>query len=255
MAPQLLVLALAFHRAPLRFLHLTDPAQPLPEAFGKWLAEAAKALAPGNIQASAAALDTRPEELQQAFLFFLRQTLLTPRSDHYRVLGLSRHSSEAYIKQHHGLMVRMFHPDRMPGETERNSMLTARINAAYRTLCDPQARRRYDMSLPRLAEGDQPRISSSAFFRPSEPTSKFRFFGRRRLFPSNRLRWIFAWTLAVSAFFTLVFVALKDEQPMLQINPELANGSVSDPTLQGREQQEHSGIEGEEVRGVVPDQR
>jgi len=252
MAPQLLVLALAFHRAPLHFLHLTDPAQPLPEAFGKWLAEAAKAIAPGNIKASAAALDARPEELQQAFLFFLRQTLLTPRADHYRILGLSRHSSEAYIKQNHGLMVRMFHPDRMPGETERNSMLTARINAAYRTLCDPQARRRYDMSLPQLTASDQSRISSSAFFQPSEPASEFRVLGRRRFFPTNPLRWILAWTLAVSAFFTLVFVALRDEQPMLQINPKLVTGSVSSPAFQGNGQPEHSVTEDEEVRKAVP---
>ncbi len=70
-----------------------------------------------------------------------------PAADHYRVLGLSRRCSAESIKQHHGLLVRMFHPDRSPETDERRVSLTARINAAYQVLRDPEARRRYDRQL------------------------------------------------------------------------------------------------------------
>ena len=64
MMPPLLVLALEFHRAPLRFRHLSDPEYPLPEAFDVWLTEASVALAPDNAAATAAVLGTAIETLR-----------------------------------------------------------------------------------------------------------------------------------------------------------------------------------------------
>jgi len=52
--------------------------RPLSAAFGQWLAAASRALAAGEIEA----LDMPPEALREAFLFFLRQTLLSPQADH-----------------------------------------------------------------------------------------------------------------------------------------------------------------------------
>lgn len=210
MVPKLLVLALAFYREPLRFGHLVDPTRSLPEAFGHWLAAASKALTPGEIEATAAALNTQPETLREAFLFFLRQTLLSPRADHYRTLGLSRHSSEASIKHHHTLLVRLFHPDRVPDETERNSILTARINSAYQTLCDPRTRRHYDSCLPPLPHDSRTRDCGTDFFRPSESTPRFSALASTRYPPSlpSHPRRPIVWVFATSVLILLVLLTL-----------------------------------------------
>ncbi len=204
MVPKLLVLALEFHRAPLSFSHLTDPARPLPEAFGHWLAAASKALAPGEIEATAEVLDTQPEVLREAFLFFIRQTLLSPQADHYRILGLSRGSSEASIKRNYSLLVRLFHPDRVADETERNSRLTARINSAYQALCDPQMREHYDLHLPPVPDDDQTWNCVPDFFQPREPDPEFDVFARSPPALSNRLRWVITWLLAAVVIILLV---------------------------------------------------
>jgi len=212
MVPKLLVLALAFYREPLRFSHLVDPTRSLPEAFGQWLAAANKALTPGALEATAAALNTQLETLRKAFLFFLRQTLLSLRADHYRTLGLSRHSSEASIKRHCNLLVRLFHPDRVPDATERNSILTARINSAYQTLCDPRTRRHYDSRLPPLPHGSQTRDWGMDFFRPSESTPRFNASastGYPLSLPGHPRRAII-WVFAASALIFFGLLTLKD---------------------------------------------
>ena len=231
MVSDLLVRALAFHRDPLRFKSLADPARPLPDSFGTMLVEANKALAPGRIQATAAALDTQPVELREAFVFFLRHSLLSPRADHYRVLGLSRNSKAESIKLHHSLLVRLFHPDRVPGEADRNSMLAARINSAYQTLYDPRTRRSYDMGLSPIAGTEQPRVWSPGAFKWSNPTTREIGLSRRLPALPYPLRRALLWMLAASMFVALVFLVLEDEQTMLQRQPERAPGSGSGATL------------------------
>ena len=169
MAPKLLVLAVEFHRAPLRFRHLTDRSQPLPDDFGSWLTESSAALSPGSIDATAAAMGLSPTALQESFLFFLRHTLLLPSADHYRVLGLSRHSSAETIKHNYSLLVRLFHPDRIPTKDERRVALTARINAAYHTLRDPEARAHYDRQLPPLPLDPDRHAQGRDFFQANDP--------------------------------------------------------------------------------------
>lgn len=151
MVPELLVLALEVQRSPIGFAHLGDPTRPLPDAFGDWLAASGAALAPARIQATADGLGTDPQTLSAAFRLLLRQTLLLPQADHYRVLGLSRTCSAQALKRHHGLLLRLLHPDRTPGAQARDVRLAARINAAYQVLRDPEARRAYDEGLVPLA--------------------------------------------------------------------------------------------------------
>ncbi len=235
MVPKLLVLALEFHQAPLRFGHLIDPSKGLPDSFSTLLSEAGAALAPGNIQETAAVLGAQPEELREAFLFFVRQTLLSPQADHYRVLGLQRQCTAEAVKRHHSLLVRMFHPDRMPGDEERSIALTARINAAYQTLRDPQARRRYDSSLPRISVSGRARDDEREFFRPRDPVKPL-FAGARRL-PAlpfrGRSAWL--WTLVGLAMAAVLLIAAREpRQPSLRVNPELARPGPAGPSfLQG----------------------
>jgi hypothetical protein len=235
MVPQLVVLALEFHRAPLRFGHLTDPALEIPDAFAAWLSESGNALAPANIQHTAESLTARPEELREAFLFFLRQTLLLPQADHYRVLGLPRGCSGEAIKRHHSLLVRLFHPDRMPGNEERSIALTARINAAYQTLRDPQARKRYDSELRRPPYRTRSQADKGDFFRPRDPIAGSGASARRLRALPVRARSGVLWTLAAVSSLALFWLAIREPgEPTLRVNPELAREMASGPSfLQG----------------------
>lgn len=152
MVPELLVLALEVQRSPIRFGHLSDPTRPLPEGFGAWLMDSGTALAASRIRATAEGLGTDPRTLRAAFVLLLRQTLLPPGADHYRVLGLSRGCPAQAIKRHHGLLLRLLHPDRTAGVGSSDAQLAARVNAAYQVLRDPQTRQRYDGALPALPE-------------------------------------------------------------------------------------------------------
>jgi hypothetical protein len=169
MVPELLVLALDFHRAPLRYPHLTEPNHPLPKAFDTLLNAFATAVTPQNIDATAAALGRPPARIEEAARFFVRQVLLAPGADHYRVLGLSRSAGAPTVREHYHLLVRLFHPDRSGDEDELDTPLTARINDAYNTLRDPDARRRYDKDMAPFGAGDDAESDPAAFFRASGP--------------------------------------------------------------------------------------
>jgi hypothetical protein len=232
MGPALLQLALDFHRAPIRFRHLTDPRAPLPEAFGDWLVQSSAALAPSRISDTAASLGTQPEALREAFLFLLRQVLLPPRADHYRVLGLSRRCTTEAIKQHHGLLVRMFHPDRLPEGDERGVVLASRINAAYRVLRDTEARARYDRSLPAPRRGGPYQGDAQGFFRAREPAEPLVWRPdpqppvRGRPWRRPRLRWLLA---GVPIAALVLFLLEEPGSPMLRVDPERADRASPGP--------------------------
>ena len=86
---KVLVLALEYHRFPLRYKKLANPEAPLPTGFDTLFKDFCIALTSRNIEATAKMLKVSPEGLEEASQFFLRQVLLAPRADHYRVLGLS----------------------------------------------------------------------------------------------------------------------------------------------------------------------
>jgi hypothetical protein len=227
MVPRLLVLALEFYRAPLRFGHLTDPALPLPAAFGDWLSEALAAVTPANLPATAEALTAEPTEVEAALVFFVRQVLLLPQADHYRVLGLPRQAADGAIRQHYSLLVRMFHPDRSPGDEEQSRALTARINAAYRVLRDPEARRVYDRSLP---APPTPVDETLHFFRPGTaviPAAKRSAL--RSVLPGS-MRRAGLWAMAGLAVGGLLLVMTREpDPPALRINPDAGRETASRP--------------------------
>lgn len=236
MVPRLLVLALEFYRAPLRFGHLTDPAAPLPRPFGDWLSEALAAVAPANLRQTAEALAAEPGEIEAALVFFVRQVLLLPQADHYRVLGLPRQATDEAIRQHYSLLVRLFHPDRSPGDEDQGITLTARINAAYRVLRDPEARRRYDRGLPAPPSAPRPDDQAMQFFRPSGavvPMTKGR--ARRSSSAGTRRRaglWVAA-SLALAGL--LLLVTREPEPPALRIKADAGSETASRPAYLQRD--------------------
>jgi hypothetical protein len=153
MAPELLVLALEFYRAPLRFRPLADPKARLPPSFDRLFGDLGAALGASRIADTAAELGITEQELAQAALFLVRNVMLAPGSDHYRILGLSRDASAEAVRRHYLILAGLLHPDRYPGvEAEQNRELLVRVNLAYDSLRSAEARQRYDAILPRQGQ-------------------------------------------------------------------------------------------------------
>ena len=201
----------------------------MPEAFGDWLVESSVALAPTRISDTAASLGTHPEALREAFLFLLRQILMPSRADHYRVLGLSRRCKTESIKRNYSLLVRLFHPDRMPEGDERGVVLAARINAAYQVLRDPEARARYDRGLPASCHGGPSQGDALGFFRARESAEPLVW----RPDPQPPVPWRRArlrWLLAGVPIAALVAFLLEEPgSPMLRVDLERADRASSGP--------------------------
>jgi curved DNA-binding protein CbpA len=85
------------------------------------------------------------ENLQEACRFYIEQTLFRRDADHYRLLGLNPGADEPQIKEHHRLLMRLFHPDRLPESNDWKDNYVNRINHAYNVLRDESSRQRYDM--------------------------------------------------------------------------------------------------------------
>ena len=136
-------LAIAFHQAPGRFSDLLHGRAELPEGIGRLLrlAGGAEPAAEGlNGQAFVPAA-----EIRQAARFFIERVLLAHEADHYRVLGVRPDASLDEIKEHHRLLMRLFHPDREGAAGDGwSEAFATRINLAYTALRQPQARAAYD---------------------------------------------------------------------------------------------------------------
>jgi molecular chaperone DnaJ len=65
------------------------------------------------------------------------------RIDFYRVLGVSRDTSDEAIKKAYRKLVFQYHPDRNPDNTQAEAKIRD-LNAAYEVIGDPEKRRTYD---------------------------------------------------------------------------------------------------------------
>ena len=135
-------LALAFHRTPTQHADLLHGRTPLPAGVGTLLRLA------GGSEPDPAILALAPaDELKAAALFFIEQVLFRRDASHYQVLGLEADATQEQIKEHHRLLMRVFHPDRENRADDWKDAFATRINLAYTTLRDAEERRRYDASL------------------------------------------------------------------------------------------------------------
>jgi len=144
-APDSVSLAIAFFQAPGRFPDLLHGATRLPPQMGALLHLAAN----GETVHDGAALPpfVSSADMRQAALFFIEQVLLAHNANHYRVLGVNDDAPLGEIKEHHRLLMRLFHPDRQAVPAERSDAFATRINQAYTVLRSPAARTAYDLSL------------------------------------------------------------------------------------------------------------
>ena len=195
-AAGIVALALAFHRAPAQHPDLLHGRVPLPAGVDTLLK-----LAGGSAPDPHAAALAPPDQLRAAALFFVEQVLLHHDASHYRMLGLEPGASTGQIKEHHRLLMRMFHPDRERHADDWKDAFATRINLAYTSLHDPQARRRYDATLKPAA---QPGLAPLPVRRAVAPHTRA-VLGRRGL-PPMLLHYLPQWVLAGTALLALVVV-------------------------------------------------
>lgn len=81
-----------------------------------------------------------------------------PERNHYEVLGLSKTAGPEELHNHYLDKLQQVHPDMNAGDEEAAHERTIEVVNAYRTLSDPDSRKRYDFRTgnPFLTEGLTP---------------------------------------------------------------------------------------------------
>lgn len=135
-----IALAVEFFREPSRFPDLLHGRRRLPPGVTALLqiAAANRSHQTGGDMAG---------EPQQAARFFIEHVLMAHNASHYRVLGVDPVAPLEEIKEHHRLLMRLFHPDRQTAVDERSDAIATRINQAYTVLRYSDTRATYDLSL------------------------------------------------------------------------------------------------------------
>jgi hypothetical protein len=190
-AAGIVALALAFHRTPVAHPDLLHGRATLPAGVGTLLK-----LAGGNPPGPGSAALASPDELRTAALFFVEQVLLHHDASHYRVLGLEPGATLEQIKEHHRLLMRLFHPDRGLHADDWKDAFASRINLAYTTLHDAEARRRYDAALAAARPGMAPLPARRVHAKATHPRGA----------PGWLLRFLPQWVLAGTALLALGIV-------------------------------------------------
>ena len=139
-----IALAVEFFREPSRFPDLLHGRRRLPPGVTALLQMAA---ANRGRQSG-----ERISKEQQAARFFIEHVLMAHNASHYRVLGVDPLARPEEIKEHHRLLMRLFHPDRQTAPDQRNDAIATRINQAYTVLRYPDTRATYDLSLSEKRE-------------------------------------------------------------------------------------------------------
>lgn len=147
-------LALAFYRKPTGFPDLIRGRAKLPDQLSGLLKLAAlDPDCPGSVSEPGGG--STSGELRSAALYFIDQVLFRHDANHYRLLGLNPGASFEKIKEHHRLLMRLFHPDRENAQGCHDGICrgsyASRLNQAYGVLRDQAARSQYLALLEKLA--------------------------------------------------------------------------------------------------------
>ena len=143
-----IALAVEFFREPSRFPDLLHGRRRLPPGVTALL------------QMAAANRSRQTGEPQQAARFFIEHVLMAHNASHYRVLGVNPVAPPEEIKEHHRLLMRLFHPDRQTAVDERSDAIATRVNQAYTVLRYPDTRATYDLSLAEKRDVKAPGYAS-----------------------------------------------------------------------------------------------
>lgn len=145
-----IALAVEFFREPSRFPDLLHGRRRLPSGVTALLQMAAGSRSRDS--GSAPSGEGFAEPQQEAARFFIEQVLMAHSASHYRVLGVDPVAAPEEIKEHHRLLMRLFHPDRQTNPDARTDAFATRVNQAYTVLRYPDSRATYDLSLAEKRE-------------------------------------------------------------------------------------------------------
>ncbi|MEO6518427.1 MAG: J domain-containing protein [Pseudoxanthomonas sp.] len=126
--------------------------RPLPADVGELIELAAGD--PGKLARAAASRNEAPERVLEAARFYVREVLLFPAADAFRVLGVAPDASNEQLKLHHRHLQHWLHPDRRGNDWE--SVFATRINAAWSELRTPARRATYMARQSQTADGTGP---------------------------------------------------------------------------------------------------
>jgi hypothetical protein len=99
-----------------------------------------------------AATGASASQLREAAIFFVKQVFFSGDANHYRVLGVDSDASIDQIKEHHRLLMHLFHPDREGTEESWEDVYATRVNQSYNVLRKPESRQQYDAALKITAQ-------------------------------------------------------------------------------------------------------
>lgn len=187
--PAIFDLALDCYRTPLAHQERLASSAPLPEGMSRllWLANGS----PEVFEEAVRQTGAKPDELRDAARFLVQQLCFVRGASHYRLLGLEPDAPFEQIKEHHRLLMRLFHPDRAAGRETWTDRYAARANEAWTVLSRPQSRADYDARLrrrpaqalvPSPATG-VPAVPQTRPPRGQRPRSPLRFASSRRWEP------------------------------------------------------------------------
>jgi hypothetical protein len=210
----IVALALAFHRAPTQHADLLHGRTPLPPGVDILLK-----LAGGSAPDPAYAALASPDELKAAAMFFVEQVLFHHDVSHYRVLGVEPGASLDQIKEHHRLLMRVFHPDRDNRADDWKGAFATRINLAYSNLRDPDARQRHDAELKQAARPGSPSRAARRATSMHRPAARV---SRASGLPPIVMRHLPQWVLAATALvaFGVVGTVYLDNPPAHTVTAE-----------------------------------
>lgn len=195
-------LALAVYRQPARHAELLRGGGPLPAGLAVLLRLAGGTEA-HELDRSLAGL--APDgELRKAALFFVEEVLFQREASHYRVLGLNQDAAAEQIREHHRLLMRLFHPDRSTQSDERREHFATRANLAYNTLRDAESRACYDETLKPQPAG-RAHVPRHVQPMPRRPMREPDSYWAVHVYP-NLMRRLPQWVLAGTALVSLTLV-------------------------------------------------
>ncbi len=209
-------LALEVHHAPARHAQLLRGNAPLPPGIATLL-RLAGGTEPQELDPSLLSL-APVVELRGAALFFVEHVLFQREATHYRVLGLNQDARPEQIKEHHRLLMRLFHPDRGGQANARREQFATRANLAYNTLRDTDSRASYDSTL-------KPAVISAAPERRRSPAPVRRRMTHPESFWTVKvhpllMRYLPQWVLAGTALVSLSVVgAVYLFNPPMHLDP------------------------------------
>ncbi len=197
--------ALAFYRHPLVFQDRISPDAPLFEGIDQllWLANGS----PSFLGEIARQKDVQAGELQEAARFLIQRFCLGRNTTHYRVLGVEIGAPLEQIKEHHRLLIRLFHPDRNMNCGAWGDSYAMRVNEAWTVLSHPESRAAYDVWLKQLPPvldtvNSQPDLSD----RSVKKGRHYTHFPQHSRFMRFSRRWLPGFVLSGVGFIAILIV-------------------------------------------------